>query len=311
MLLEEFKKQLPKPYRWRGIELINFIGSMCSISAVLVAIFFLKPSTAVIVNNIALILLVFFLIGFTIIREFSKSHRYSQTVYYQHFVNHVLRNFFCELKNNANPDICELTSDILTTISQCFSMVTGKPCRACLKEIKPDLDLTIVTAERCLHSRETQSRNDQKTTHPLAENTDFYNLWYATKGCVRYYICNDLIKAWKKREYKNSSFKVLGDPKVCEPLLNFTFARNCNLPYRSTIVLPIRYLKKFEPPELNSNTVPSDWDFWGFLCIDSNSRNVFDSRLAPELGLAFADLLHLLFSETNEIVKRKKKAQPQ
>jgi hypothetical protein len=131
-------------------------------------------------------------------------------------------------------------------------------------------------------------------------------------------MCNNLLKEWKLHKYKNTSFN---KPEVREPelktFLGYSYVANWNLPYKSTLVLPIRYLKEFIPPSkddgkpnmrinlLKRFSIPTNdgdkltmkWKFWGFLCIDCNSRNVFHKDLAPELGLAFADLLYIFFDE--------------
>jgi hypothetical protein len=227
-------------------------------------------------------------------REFSKKHRYSQTLCYVHFINHILRDKFAVIEEGEElGDIEDFVEDILSQISACYTLVTAKPCRVCLKELKPDKIVT--TSRRCSLSQTTNTRPD-RTEHHLDKNTDFYNLWYAKEGCLRYYMCNNLLKEWRLHKYRNTSFDkpAVGKPKL-KTFLGYSYVSNWNLPYKSTLVLPIRYLKKFSPPRKSDNKPKMEWKFWGFLCIDCNSRCVFHKDLAPELGLAFADLLYIFF----------------
>jgi len=84
------------------------------------------------------------------------------------------------------------------------------------------------------------------------------------------------------------------------------------LQYKSTIVLPIRYFSEFKPPKqvLPPERLPPkssypEWKFWGFLCIDCNSRNIFDPEFAPELGGAFADILYIFLTQTKILLDKK------
>ena len=63
------------------------------------------------------------------------------------------------------------------------------------------------------------------------------------------------------------------------------------LNYRSIMVIPIRYIQRLDPDTPKTRT--PHWNYWGFLRVDCNTRNVFDPRLSPELGGMFAALFSL------------------
>jgi len=143
--------------------------------------------------------------------------------------------------------------------------------------------------------------------HRLDENTDFHDLWYAQNGCTRYFLSNDLMKRWKQHKYKTSSFKEVGEPYL-QSVLGIDMIRNWRLPYRSALILPIRYVSTFNPPEEQTHDM-LHWRYWGFLCIDCNTPGCFDDRYCPELGGAFADGLFTLFSQS-EFIKRYRSTNP-
>jgi len=157
-----------------------------------------------------------------------------------------------------------------------------------------------------MSATQTESRRiPSNTVHKLDENTDFYNLWYPTRtGYLRVYRCNNLVSIYKKGQYKNSSFKTHGKP-IIKKILWLPFLKKVikwTLPYKSTIVFPIRYVFDFTLSEDDRNiaTNTKHWVYWGFLCIDCKSRNVFDPIYTPELGAAFADLLYTLFFQLDK-----------
>lgn len=290
-----FDDQLPKPRRVSFSFIFGLTGSLCSVLGLLASLIFFDQELASIIYTIYLIAFVSVLIAYIVLKELSKEHRYSQTVYYIHYVNHILRDYFGDITDEKSTEIGVLTSEILTAIANCFSIITGRICRALLVELKPDKSL--VTIARCLRSKRINQRSE-KNAPQLKGNTRFYNLWYALEGCTRFYHCNNLPKAWKLRKYDDSLFAEYGSPEPRQ-FLNISWVTEWHLSYKSIIVLPIRFLKKFVPPQENGEDPQPEWKFWGFLQIDCNSRGVFDSKLATELGLAFADLFYTFFIQTD------------
>lgn len=164
-------------------------------------------------------------------------------------------------------------------------------------------DLNIATVARDATSN--QGVVTKKVNHPLDRNTDFSDLWYGRNGAYRYYLSNNLIKKFKEQQYENTSFDIYGKPSVVS-FGAFSIVKDWKLPYRSTIVWPIRYIpgsEKWPPDELKPDEKVSGAEIWGFLCIDCNSSNAFDDRYAPELGAGFADALYTLFAATKALAK--------
>jgi len=145
-------------------------------------------------------------------------------------------------------------------------------------------------------------RASKSTEHLLDDNTDFKSLWYREVGAIRYFLSNDLVELYRDGKYENSSFEEVGTPTVTCHWQGFRFVKNWNLPYKSTIVLPIRYIPDNQIGE-DINGDHKEYRFWGFLCVDCNSKNVFDKIYSPELGGAFADVLYMLFSQLEKMKK--------
>lgn len=215
------------------------------------------------------------------------------------------------MENNNFSDTEIVLQKIVDSISNCYSLLTGKQCRCTVKELKDDLSVRTVVRDTLSKNRMHLCQIQDKAEHHLDENTDFYNLWYSLYGCSRYFYCDNLINFYKTSKYKNSSFKILGKPEIIPILRFFSFVRKWRLPYKSTIVLPIRYFSEFKPPEKPDKKLQNPqkqdyphWKFWGFLCIDCNSRKIFDNEFSPELGAAFSDILYIYLAQTNILLDK-------
>ena len=232
------------------------------------------------------------------IKERKKLHRYAQSVFYTHYVNHIIRNYLAECKNGKFENINLINKKILNAIANCFSMLIGKQCRCSLKVL--DSNFNISTPCRDDIGENRVHRTNSSIAHNLHNNSDFYNLWYGTGGCSRFYLQNDLKKLWKSHKYLNSSFEEFGCPEVKQLFGGFSVVVNWNLPYQSTLVFPIRYFERYQPPT-SDGEIPDHWSFLGFLCIDCESKNVFDERYSPELGAAFSDLLYAFITQAKHL----------
>ncbi len=251
--------------------------------------------------------MVLFLSAYIVFKEIKNVDRYAQTIFYAHLVNHILRDYLAELQRGHRPDPKNILVEVLDSIATCFSIVVGKRCRCSVKQLSADFQLSTVCRDTMSRTQHGDSSDIQ---HSLVENTDFDSIWYAKNGCFRRFQCNDLKKLWRENKYRNSSFKTYGEPESISTL-GVTFVRNWNLPYKSTIVWPIRFVPDYKiwPPTSasegqsaradNAPKVPQE--LWGFLCVDCNSRGVFDSTYCPELGAAFADALYTLFTQSTYI----------
>jgi hypothetical protein len=319
---KDYDRQLPKLKRinWLDIgrDLIALSGVLIGAGSISLVVFEPQdiPST---IREIALFaffpILVILLLAYIWYREHKKLHRYAQSVFYFHLVNHIVRDYLGSLVKGEQKPISEALTEILDSISTCFSIISGTRCRVCVKEINRE-QLTVSTTCRDTGSRHSHSHVDENNgvIHEIERNTDFSSVWYGLPGNYRYFYSNDLIKMYREHNYENSSFLFHGKPKLGPRF--WPFRTNWPLPYKTAIVLPIRYIREHSnwPPnqrtykEFNRDMgerAPGVPDIYGFLCIDANSRNVFDTTLSPEMGAVFADILYTLFSQSDYILCHK------
>ena len=227
--------------------------------------------------------------------------RYVNAMYYFHCVNHTMRDYMAKIINGdeTRPLEDELR-DIVTAIASCFSVVTGQKCRCCIKALETNRStqsLYLRTVARDELSVIPRTHNES-VRHKLDENTDFSNLWYAVPPCFQGYIANDIPTLFIRDQYQNTSIE-----KSYKPDISFGKIRNWPLSYVSTMVVPIRYVAKFSPPRKGGEKTP-DWIFWGFLCIDSNRKNVFLDAALLELACGFADSIYSFISNVEHNLKK-------
>ena len=300
---DSYRGCLPKPPLVTWGNIFVWLTGGASLVGLFVALWKPERPAAETLFAVFLVLLALSCLSYTVIRAHKRLHRYAEAVYFYHYVNHTLRDYTAQVVSSDDHDrnLEDLLADVLTAIATCFSIVTGKQCRCCAKDLREDQE--IVDAKRDnisaaqAESMSILNRTDVK--HTLDKNTDFYKLWHADDGCKRVYLANDLLEDYRYGRYRNSSFEVHGEPQIAS-FLGHTYVKKWPLPYRSALVLPIRYVSEFKPPKKQDGGGQDEnphWKYWGFLCIDCNGRNVFDHRYAVELGGAFADLLYSLFNE--------------
>lgn len=310
----KYESQLPKKKQMSWPSIFNYIAGSASILAIVTAPKFFPQENIPLAYSVGLVALVASLLIHTYLKDRRKLNRYSSATLYQHYINHIIRDSLAEMENNDFSSTDTVLSKVVDSISNCYSLLTSKQCRCTIKELNDDLTIKTVVRDSISKNRMHLCHLQDKEVHRLEENTDFYNLWYSVYGCSRFFFCKNLITLYKSRQYKNSSFKILGKPDIQNFLRYFSYVKNWKLPYRSTIVLPIRYFSEFTPPAKPESDNPAPhkkdyphWKFWGFLCIDCNSRNIFDSEFAPELGAAFADILYIYLTQAQILLDRKQK----
>ena len=321
---DSYRDCLPKLPRVTFGNVFVGVTGCASLVGLFVAIRWPNQSASEVLFSGFLILLTLSCLTYTAIQAHKRLHRYSEAVHFYHYVNHTLRDYVAQVVfgEELDRDLADLLADVLTAVATCFSIVTGKQCRCCIKELKKDQE--IITARRDnISATQAESQRllqDKIVKHALENNTDFYKLWYAEAGHQRAYLANNLREDFRYGLYKNSSFEVLGEPKISS-FLGHTYVKTWTLPYHSALVLPIRYISEFKPPckKDGEQSENPQWKYWGFLCVDCKSRNVFDYRYAIELGGAFADLLYSFFvaldfatvAKSNQVGERTRKAQEQ
>lgn len=292
-----YKESLPK-------KTISFWETFAKI-AVVVSIFFpilqlvmldhQINTTILICYNLFILTIVFIYLYY---QESKKLNRYSEATLFVHYVNHVVRDILQQTKAGERVFAKEtLSTYFLDQIAECFSIVTGKKCRACFKELSADLSFK--TVARDVMGEKTLKGVDTTAVHRLEKNTDFKSVWYLEHGHSRYFLCNDLKKLYLDK-YENSTFDYLGQLPTVNSFGPITYVKNWKLPYKSTLVVPIRYVSERANPE-EKEQLGQHQHYWGFLCIDCKSTGVFNEIYAPELGAAFADALYILFSQLDQM----------
>jgi len=293
----KYEDQLPRLERWNFDRIFGYVAGLASIIGLVGAPFVIQNQDFLSYLYMAFLsFLVMLLIVHAVLVEKRKLHRYAQTVFHSHFAQHLVRDSLSELGAGRDCNLEKITEKILDAISNCFSLTSGKTCRASIVELSDTFELTVV-ARDSMSSIRTTPRTKK---HKLEANTDFRNLWYSVNGCSRFYLNNNIVRSWIKHEYDNSCFAEYGEPEVSSAA-GFTFLRKWPLSYKSALILPIRYVSEFSPPKDTRTHVPH-WAYYGFLCIDSVSKNSFDERYSPELGAVFADMLYTYFSQSDYIL---------
>lgn len=286
----KFEQQFPRPDKLSFELIFGYIAGLASIAGLIGAPFVITEQTHLsFLYLTSLTVIVAVLLVYALLINRRKLHRYAQSVIFTHYVNHIIRDALQEIQTS---EVKVATQKVLNAIATCFSIITAKQCRACVVELTKDFELVVMARDDISG---VMSRK-KPLKHFLDDNTDFYNLWYAKSGCSRFFMSNDLRKLWKQHKYRNSSFQELGEPHV-QSVLGIDVVRNWQLPYRSAMVFPIRYISRFQPPESRDEN-PEHWKYWGFLCVDCNTSSCFDDRYCPDLGGAFADSLYTLFSQS-------------
>jgi hypothetical protein len=307
------KSQLPRWSPWTLERGINLAAGVAGILPAAAPFLLSNPpwssgawdiKTVLVWQLLALVLLGALYIG---LHAYKKLHRYAESVYFTHYVNHRVRDYVAAVNRGRSADFPRTLEDIADAASVCFSLLVGKRCRCSIKEV--DAKQRIETVARDSYSASGSSTGPD---HTLKENTDFENLWYGKNGCARYFLGADLKSLWRAHNYRNSSFKALGEPHniMVKGLTLHTF---WPLPYNSTIVWPIRFIPDGVEWPPHDGNVSKDVELWGFLCIDCKSRNAFAGQHAPEVGAAIADALAILFESGSlraDEIEEKKRDRP-
>ena len=159
---------------------------------------------------------------------------------------------------------------------QAFDDITDSNCRISIKVISIENHqpvLKTIARDTDSSSSIRSQRNSRKNY--LTNDSASLSIVLGQKG---FYMNNDLSKS--------KSYKGGGIPE--------NKAKEWPLPYRSTLVVPIR----------NHRTYDSD-DIFGFLLIDSDKRNVFDETTDPDLATALAETLIPYVSSVKETLVSK------
>lgn len=186
--------------------------------------------------------------------------------------------------------VISVLEEICRNLANGFHDITGTKCCACIKILTADDKGDIVYETLCRNTNADNKRfkadNDaysKDIRHSIDKNTAFS---VSLNSNDEYFFSNYLPF---DQNYENSSFQIYGDPhKGRNPISRYF---KWNLPYKSTIVVPIKPLPRV-PVELDNNG-----DCYGFLCIDSNSLEAFDKKYDPYILKGVADGIYNSFSK--------------
>ena len=310
-----YKDCLPRLKRISWLDFFNIICGFCS--AVSLGLAFFYPEQHNNIFSYYLVTISLLIIGYHVYQVRTKDDRLKSGIIYAHYVSHLIRDYLADLDTDKSKsaatvtkELNELIANILESVSECFSVVTGRKCRVtmkgmCTNDTPNSNDYIIWDIRRDKMSKGNYDKklkgnnlNPKTIKHYLADNTDFRSLLDSEHQCARYFLCNDLESRWLMGDYDNSSFDIYGKPKT----INLSGRRSqliwWPLPYKSTIVLPVRYVPNDMRLSAQGSNLPT---YLGFLCIDSKSKNIFDTVYHPELGGMFADSLYIIIKKVHDL----------
>jgi len=202
--------------------------------------------------------------------------------------------------------------EILTIYSDIYSIITATKCRLSIK-LMDFGEIGSLTAEQLnrgenIHvftlARDSASTRENKNADAmrenekldrLIENTDFLSLWDLTYDDTGFFSSADLRS---EKDYKSSSLSFW---RTKQENPGSVAIRDWPLPYRSTIVWPIRQ-------EPRAELGIADYDTVGFLAVDSPTPGAFDIETNAPIGTTLANGLHpilKLYNELDIVLKRR------
>ena len=118
----KYEEQLPKIQKLTFDRLFGYITGLASLAGLIGAPFIIKDlNTLNYVYMSFLSLLILLLLAHAILIERRKLHKYAQTIFHIHFIQHIIRNSLSsKTKNNYEDDIVDVTQKILNSIAYCF-----------------------------------------------------------------------------------------------------------------------------------------------------------------------------------------------
>lgn len=285
---------------WQKV--LTTIASIVGITLFVVYVLGVKETIVELIYVIELSVFCISLIIYVIIQEyrFLRKARYAEAMSSIHGCVHLLRDYHFGFENIDKEVNCKKAlTEVVTSFTNAFSLATGAHCRACIKTIemrhikeKPFQKLKDIN-ERVKHlyistfCRDTNTslspskKSNDTCIHPIISNTDFSELYLDIDN--RCFFHNDLSTL---HNYQNSSMKI-GE-----------------LPYRSTIVWPIRRILSEQDKDTKAIS-NQEQDIIGFLCIDSAKKNAFRKTYDFEMGAIVADSLFVFLKSYHTFLNAK------
>lgn len=263
-------------------ELIGLIGTLVGIVLSVIALTTKGNTEGTLVILFLLVsLIITFIVMLVRERKFLKKERYADAVSAISDVFQEMKKVAARMQTDNAPQVREQLEKVVGAIAKTFSLVTGKNCRACIKvllsEKKHGGGTSFYVETLCRDKITPVEQKEQGTKHPLEQNTDFETIFKGEDS----FFANNLPGI--PPGYKNSSFNVYGDPAT---------TREWKLPYKSTIVWPVRERKPAVAPGCEE-----EQNLMGYLCVDAKDTHVFSRRYDVDLGVAFAEALYGLLKD--------------
>jgi len=282
----------------------SFLGNILDIDipVILLTVFMVVLCTYLVIYNSILVYKYFRLSKYPEALE-SLTMAFSQI----HFCNKELLSYdFSELDD----DKIELVeSKVITNLihscnrlTEVFSLITGYKCSVSIKMIVEDSTnnnnnsvFTLARDNRSSGRNAPDTSQQDHIKHSLLTNTDFNSIIVQEqKGISDFFIHNYLPF---HKNYLNTSFEVYGHPKEINKVFPMNLIqyivrwKNWPLPYKSTIVVPIKP-RKFEISGTRA---------LGFICVDSKKMGVFKTYYDKQLLYGFGDGIYNLIEKFLEI----------
>jgi len=235
-------------------------------------------------------------------RKMPRAERYAYAFRGVHTAIHILRDQIgveAGRESSSSPsEVKRCLEEVLGAVAISFTILTGTPTRACIKVIKtdppegkaieelpPDERMKFCYARTLCRDFATAEQigklAEDPTSAPISHNTAFSFLF--SDVLRRCFIHNDLPMAAGRGQYLNTSlnkYRAGGTDKW-------------SLPYRSTMVWPIRRITSEPRKSPNSSIFTGSQEILGYLAVDSPLRKVFVEEHDFEVGALVADALYM------------------
>lgn len=320
---EHLKKNIKKLWH-RVLESIHYLYILVIIFSTLFNAFYLENKSILAYILIIIICISYVVLCFSYIKQSEgyakvmeeniharKSAKYADAMEQVHNSVHYARDAYRYLEAcqnlDDNGDILNfekqrfklLLTNSLDAYSEAFTLVTGFSNRASIKVIgkgeRNDISshYAKTLARDSLSKKERQKQDDiEANQHLILNNTDYKQIFEGKDYCLR----NNLPE--EGDSYENTSFPV-GK--------NIYTEQNWPLPYRSTIVLPIRYVLSRDDLPDNNNLVDKKrgGTLYGFLTIDCDKTNVYDGNSSIQMAAIVADSLFPIMQSYRKMLGNK------
>ena len=243
-----------------------------------------------------LVLLSVMAIAWALYRTVSTPRRASEEAYFSHLAMHTVRDFLAHTPRDPK-DVDETLHRLLHTTEKAFTFVTKRKCVASIKSQTVDRQVKVThTSDTVVYSVNAEQSYPRNA---------FSSIAYITDDDRRYFMSNDVWMDFRRQKYDH--------PKLSAHKETETFAQlramikeylrppRGVIGFRSTLVVPIRAWRSGATSSSEDGTPHSPYLYFGFLCIDSTSRNAFKPRVITEIAATYADAMCVVFLEKQKL----------